>query len=247
MSSGEINGNAQFFGFVGFSQTSGQFASADVSAGFIKFNRSFPTTGITDQLVGAEDSCTVESIDLSGDDDLDIPGIDDIGIEFVSAGDAITVLSPAGSYVELTENTEFGFSFYVPTIEELPTPIPADLIVNIPGRVFPAFTNVAVPNVEPLVVTNDDGTNGSYTWVAGTNPNARISIEFSGMDSSNPGTSSTSVSCIAADDGEFSIPASVTSQLPAGYSVTYTDFSRSATSFFQAADAILMITNSSGE
>ncbi|MEE9321672.1 MAG: hypothetical protein V3U76_14600 [Granulosicoccus sp.] len=244
----EVSGNAQFVGIIDFSQNSGQFATAEISAGFIRFNRSFPTTGLTDELLGADESCSVETIDLSGADDIDeIPGFEDVGYELVSAGQVITVLSPAGSYVDLIENTEFGFNFYEPSVEDLPTPFPADLIINIPGKVFPKFENVAVPNVEPLVLTNGSGTDGNYSWTAGNNPDARISIDLTGIDPSNPGsTSLVTVSCIAKDDGQFSMPASVTNQLPTGSS-TFATIERIALKLVQSGNAILMISNSSGQ
>jgi len=233
--------NAQLLGIVSFSQTGGQPASSGITSIFYKISGGFPFANASSELQPAEDTCTVSTADSSDNDD--IPGSD--STEFVSAGEVITVSSPAGFYAELVEHTESGFSVYLPSVEELTTPFPADLTVDIPGNVFPAFANVAVPNVEPLVMTDSSEVNGSYNWVAGNNPDARVYILQVGFNSDS--TDTIGVHCIAIDDGEFSIPASISSQLPADVSGTTTYIYRSATTFLQSGNAILLVTNSSGE
>ena len=129
----------------------------------------------------------------------------DLSINFsellVSAGENITVSSPAGTFNSLATTSSIGPPVYSEQTNIF-TLLPLGLTVDIPGEVFPAFANVAVPDVQPLtgVVVNSTGT--EVIWDAGSNPSALISIIIS-----DTGRSSI---CLTADDGQFSVPVSYT-------------------------------------
>jgi hypothetical protein len=239
--SGNVSGNFQFFGIVNFILSGSQPAYAGIGASFSKFDRSVPVTGFTNELLPAEDTCVVETVDSTDDSDNDP---DDFQEEIISAGEIITVSSPAGTYAELQEKNKFGSIVYQPAVEVLPVPFPTGMVLDIPGDVFPAFANVAVPNVEPLVVTDNGGVNGNYTWTTGSDSNARIRIGFTSPDSTNS-DAETTVICIVIDDGQFSLPASVTSQLPSNSTTPDADLHRMAVNIIQSNKAYLLIINSS--
>lgn len=169
--------------------------------------------------------------------------------ELVSAGEVVTISSSAGTYVELQRETDLDSSYYSPSFEQLPLPFPANLVIDIPGDEFPAFASIAVPaNVEPLVARDIDGANATFSWVAGNNSDAKIVIELTsdpiGILSSDTVTE-TVVRCRVADDGKFSLPESIISQLPENFSLGFVDMQRQVLNVVQVGNVVLLVGNSS--
>ncbi len=182
-------------------------------------------------------------------DDLEIPDISDqIGeLTLLSAGDVITISSPAGSYTELSKQVFQGFIFYQ-SEDGLTGPLPSGLVVDIPGDDFPAFASVQVPDVEPVSLTSPTigqpvTADTVFTWQAGNNQNAYVTLSSSQF-TGNP-TSITSVDCTVTDDGSFSFPAATKTELGASFSGTGATISRSVSTFQQQGNAVLVVTRDS--
>lgn len=210
---GTVTGSGNLFGTVNMEVGN----DVEFDATFFAFEQAIPLAEIEADLRGSLDTCTVEVVDTSVPGDIDIPdNFNGVGFQTVSAGEVITISSPAGSYAELQRASAFGFTFYQQDEGAVLTPpVPEGLTLNIPGDVFPAVSNLAYPTVQPLVITGPAAfepitANTTFTWVAGSNPNAAVII------SAFAGTSS--LDCIVADDGSFTIPAATQAQLGAGFS-----------------------------
>ena len=248
-SSGDtISGNVQFLGFVSIDE--------DVSANEVNATGSFIryTSAIAGNLFEPVytpqlDSCTVQTIDASNSN-TDFPDINaNVVPEIVSAGEVIPLTSSAGSYIQLSRESVFGFLFYSPEPDTVPGPIPSQLTLDIPGDVFPAFANVNMPVVQPLITSSP--TQGqpitpttSFTWTAGSNSDAYIAISATTIDATG---ASTVVECEATDDGEFSFPAQTQTEMGASFTSTIADYVREVSTFQQQGNALLVLTATSGD
>lgn len=194
--------------------------TVEFSAGFNSFQQPLPQNLFQEEFGPARDTCEVTSVSLIPDGG--IPGFPDGipddpdnigGVMFttISAGEVLTVSSPAGSYAELQRSQQFGFTFYSIDEElELSAPAPGNLSISVPGDEFPAFTNVDFPVVEPLLVSAPGASeavtaNTSFRWTGSTNPNSLIDISASAL--SDDFMSLTFLDCEVVDDGSFEFPA----------------------------------------
>ena len=198
--------------------------------GFYSYGQVFAAALALDSYLPASDVCFVDD-----EDDGFIPSIEGVENDFVTltAGDALTVTSPAGTYASLALFSAFGISGYT-TDSELTGPAPSGLTIDIPGAQFPAFTNVPIPDVtilngvSPSVDSNVTATT-TFTWTAGSNPDSRILIDAGDL------------SCIALDDGNFSIPAATQAELGSGFNELSYDIQRLAIAFRQSGNALLLV------
>ena len=245
-STGATSGSISSFGTISFERASSEFSDSGITASFFALDQNLPLVDIEAAFTPTADTCQVSTTDFG---DFTIPTLDGapVDVTSLSAGEVLTVSSPAGTYVELQRDEGFGFIFYdVDT--DLPTPIPTELTVDIPGDEFPAFSNVAIPNVAPLTgVSPGFGqtltADTVFTWDAGNNENARIDITL--VDTSallDPSQELVSVSCLAIDDGSFQIPAQTAAQLPAGFSAGNSGLTRTAFSVLQNDNSLLIVT-----
>ena len=246
-STGATSGSISSFGTISFERASSEFSDSDITASFFALDQNLPLVDIEAAFTPSSDTCQVSTTDFG---DFTIPTLDGAPVDVMSlsAGEVLTVSSPAGTYVELQRDEGFGFIFYgVDT--ELPTPIPSELTVDIPGDEFPAFSNVAIPDVAPLTGVSPGFEQQTltadtvFTWDAGNNENARIDITL--VDTSallDPSQELVSVSCLAIDDGSFQIPAQTAAQLPAGFSAGNSGLTRTAFSVLQNDNSLLIVT-----
>jgi len=182
-------------------------------------------------------------------DRMDLPGM--LGdIEFLDAGETITLSSPAGTWLTVLKRETFGFPVY--GIDEdvpFPAPVPDGLTVDIPGADFPAFANVSVVDVAPLTGVVTAGTDVTadtvYRWDAGADPRTRIEISASSSTflTLGSGGSIVSLDCLVADDGEFSLSAATRAELGTDFSGD-ASLTRLGITVVQDGDAILMVSNS---
>jgi hypothetical protein len=256
---GTTGGNVSLWGTVSVDQDSG--GSVDLSGAFIRGNLDLPSADIIEAYQPELDTCEFTADVLDATDPLDeLPDLGiDFSVEFVSAGEVITFNSPAGTFAELQRETtpaqSIGgvslpaFTVYsIPESTELTGQVPANLSFDIPGDVFPAFANVSVPAVAPLEVQSPAGTDAvtastTFTWTAGSNPDAYIEISVSALDFATLAFSS--LDCTATDDGSFTIPAAVQTQMGSEFSATGATLSRTALSVEQEGGALLFVDNMS--
>lgn len=230
-------GNVAFMGTVTL-EKGGQFATA----GFQSTNQAVSAQQVQNGIVASVDSCVVS--DSTAATDPSQPG----GIEFnpVSAGDVITLTSPAGSYAEIVKSEANGFIFYsVAGDGSLPGPVPSGTVLDIPGDVFPAFPNVAVPDIAELTnVASSTGNtltaNSTVTWDAASSEGSFMNLSAAYTP---PGTeNSISVFCTVADDGSFSFPADTAAQMGNDFESLNFNLSRSGSTVVQSGNALLTVT-----
>lgn len=246
-----IQGNVQLVGFVDIDDQSIS-ATTDATAGFIRFDSALTAPTLQDSLEDELlDQCDISvSGILDGDDSLEDL---DLGFPFttVSAGETISLSSAAGTYGELQRGTVFGFTAYGSDVD-LVYPAPSPLTINIPGDVFPAFSNVAVsapPPVSGFNVGAIDNFNAEteFSWEAVNTGDTTISINFSQFNINT--FQFVSVDCTVTDNGSFSFPASTVAELNdnlgAGWSATGISVSRETLLVEQQGSAVLVVTRTS--
>jgi len=178
------------------------------------------------------DVCIVDS---PADDDEAFDLDFDLDVNFgtsISAGETLIVTSPAGTYTTLIRQSftnpidASSFLIYAPEQGELNGTPPSALVVDIPGDVFPAFANTAIPDIPPALTDFSPAVGApapldtTYTWTPSGVASARVSLEIDG------GAEQPSVECYLADDGSFALPADIVAQLAGVLSPTVDDVYR---------------------
>lgn len=210
-------------------------SAVTMDAVFFSTNQQVPQAALDSGFRSQPDTCDVYTVD-----NQPTPGnLDANQLTTVSAGEVITVSSPAGSYLELAGEELFGRTFYEQAENvTLAAPAPSGLTVSLPGDAFPAFTNVAIPAVEPLQMTTPSDGNDqidadtTFTWTAGSDANAYINI--------STGTEDTFIDCYAVDDGSFNFTENARTAL-AG-TTQFATISRESHTFQRQGNAIFSIT-----
>ena len=249
---GTISGDVTQWGVVDVSVESSE-NEIDVSAGFFQFNANVPGNVLGQSFNPPLDTCEVTQTEPVEPGEFEIPDIEGITAQIttISAGETIQLTSSAGTFAELQRETISGFTFYRPTVDSIAGPIPGDLILDIPGDVFPMFANVAIPNVGGFVLTEPASgvpvtPASAFAWNAGTDPNSFVSIEAVSLDIST-GTSLI-VDCVVADDGAFAFPAATQAEMGAGFVSSFgVDAEREAVIILQQAGAVLVVVSASGD
>ncbi|MBX2823584.1 MAG: hypothetical protein KTR33_02570, partial [Gammaproteobacteria bacterium] len=156
----------------------------------------------------AVDSCRL-SITPTIPTDVGVIGFPEAQFTLVSAGENFTLTSDAGTYATVNySDSRFDIA---------PYPAPDRLVLDITGDVFPAFSNVDIPEVARVTNfspgRNDTITAGStITW----DPTAIAddTIYFSLFDIFAT-DKVVNLLCRMEDDGEFNLPASTQAELNA--------------------------------
>ena len=204
-----------FIGTVGFNDD-------DVFGSFLSFPTPIPVPTLAEatDFFPDVDTCEVVTFDPDTFDpnDTDPDDTETFESTSVSAGEVLTVISPAGTFAELIriqsdDEIDYELADGIP----LPGPVPTGTVLNIPGDVFPAFTDVAIPSAPnlanfspsslPISVTDE------FTWVTptGTLPTS-VFLAITG-DFTLANNSFSSVSCSLVDDGSFTLPADIQAEL----------------------------------
>ncbi len=166
----------------------------------------------------------------------------------LSAGNTLQFSEPVGGlFAEINKQTILGFTTYIYDDNNgnnpLLGPIPDDLSISIPGDQFASFSNVSVPNIEPLTsaspaifapVTVDT----DFTWDAPLSDSSFIEISFISFGANN-----LYIECLVVDDGLFSFSQSTKDELSgAGFTQTFgVDFVRKEVNFVKQGDDYLVI------
>lgn len=194
---------------------------------------------------GERDVCTFDS--GGGDGGGGIPGIatlpapGDAGATFLSAGETIVATGPGGTFATLARTALPGFVAYALDDGVDLGPIPSGLVLDVPGDAFPAFAAVRVPDAPPLanVSPAEPGaaTAGTtFGWDAGADPAARVVVDLTVLGTDPE----VSIACVALDDGEFRLPASILARVPADRPVA-AGLSRVAVQALREGDAVLLV------
>lgn len=222
-------------------------------ASFVGFETAIQESFVQTALTDALDSCEVTTSDA--DDFFDpsdiVPGIDpeDIGaFTSLSAGDVLTMTSDAGSYTELAKQSQFGLTLYGILGESLPGAAPDNLILDIPGDEFPAYSNVALPNVPAINLTApaslaDLTLTSTFTWNGSNDPENVVMIDIYSFDLET--FQSTEISCMVTDDGSFALPAGLEAQIGEDFFPDSLDVTRATFDFVPNNDALLIIARDS--
>lgn len=200
-----------------------------------------------------EDTCEVSFVN---DDNI----VEPASGSSLNAGEVLTLSSPAGTFADIQSMTFGETQLYVGP-ENLSAPVPSGLVLDIPGAEFPSFSDISVPNVEPFVLTS--GLVGSFedrisvaseiTWEPGTDPEARIRFYYiaTEVESSLAGVEEVreiDLDCVLLDDGSFTLDTAMQAQITdAGFDTIGVNIGRSVSRTVQQDDAMLIITNRSGD
>ena len=217
---GDNDGNVSLVGTIGFNDD-------DVFGTFISLPTPIPVPTVTTatDLFPDLDTCEVTTFDpdtFFGPDDPD-PDPDDTDTPepesiSVSAGEVLTVISPAGTFAELIRfQSGDDIDYELADGASLPGPVPAGTVVNIPGDVFPAFTGVAVPAASDLANFSPSSlpisVSDEFSWVP---PSGSVTtfVFLSITGNFSPVNNSfTTVTCTLIDDGSFTFPADIQAEL----------------------------------
>ena len=207
---------------------------------------------VLDNFLAATDSCEVTTVDLSAFDPsvfLDNPDllIPDLESASISAGEILTVLSPAGTFVELNRvsfDNEIAYELEENSL--LPGSIPANAVVNIPGDVFPAFNDVAILAVEEIAnftpSTGPIPATATFTWTP-TSASAQSFMTLGLVtDFSMINDSFSSVTCSIVDDGSFTLPTDIQAQLGADFQAGNLAVSRTSVNTVISGNAAVIVT-----
>jgi hypothetical protein len=246
-------------GFLVVSETDDEAAATVTvtgSGGFWESDPALEDAFLADPWSQVVDTCDVfDSGDLPDDPFDGFPVPDTIDITFVDAGTPVTISATGDpTYLELERTTvEFGgetSTFYASTDDaSQPGPLAAGLAASIPGGDFPAVASAAFPSVDAfaLAAPADPGasdavsTTTEFTWTPGTGDGARIvTIEVVSFDLDSLTT--TTVSCYAEDDGSFTFPAAVQTELGAGFTGSVASAARESVVVQDVGDAVLLLT-----
>lgn len=235
-----VSGQVTNVGVVLISQEPDDPEDGTVIGTFFRTNLPLPAGQIASQFVPPLDTC---QISRSDDTDTVVPGMGapDFDFTLLNAGDVLVLSSPAGTWLTLPRSEQFGFIIYMPENEGLPLPVPSNLVLDVPGADFPAFSNVAVPDVTPLTGVVTDGSS-TFRWNAGAgDPSVFVTIDvidFTG------GANFTSVNCFARDDGEFTLPADIQAELGADFS-GFPELDRVGANLVQQGNSLLFVSSTS--
>ena len=214
---GENDGNVSFIGTVGFNDD-------DAFGSFISLATPIPVPTLMEatDFFQDMDACEVSTIDPStfdpDDTDPDVTDTDDLESIQVSAGEVLTVISPAGTFAELVRfQSDDEIDYELADGAPLPGPVPTGTVVNIPGDVFPAFTGVAIPaaanlaNLSPSSLPISVSDEFTWTPTSGTIPTFVFLVISGNFSLAN--NSITNVTCTLIDDGSFTLPADIQAEL----------------------------------
>ncbi len=217
-------------------------AAGDVTLGafFFTMNVQVPV-GQVQQTLRASNTCTVTESDAAPDP---VPQIDSVNFRNIGAGDSLPFFTPAGPYVSLPRQEMFGFITNT-VADAIAGGVPGGLAFNIPGAEYPPFSNIPVPNVEPLIWTSPAAgesvtNNTQLVWVPGSNPDAVIHFSASSIDFLNPLSGSKTVRCDLSDTGSWTFKPATKAAMGDNFMANGAVFkSRDVTEFHQNGNALL--------
>jgi len=174
--------------------------------------------------------------------DAGVIGFPEQQFMLASAGQTMTLTSPAGTYASI--------DFSADRFDIAPYPLPTDLTVDLPGAEFPAFSNVDVPELnlptDFLASTGRELTNDTvFSWTPGASEDSTLFLRV--VDFAADGKY-VELFCRFADTGSFTLPQTIrdalTSELGADYSLSDPSLERIAYNIVTEGNALLVVTRS---
>lgn len=160
----------------------------------------------------------------------------------VSAGDTFTLTGTAGTYTTIVRAED---RFEVGTY-----PMPTPLSLDVPGAEFPAFSDVAIPDVE-IVQNFQPGRNEllsastTISWTPTGIENHTINLITVDIPAS---AKVVQLRCHVADDGSFALPDNIVSALDAdlgsGWELEGMKQDKHTAALFISGDALLVVSKS---
>ncbi len=218
-------GEITHYGAVTVADDAGQ--ASDLVGSFYRLASGVSAEFMTDMLAGNTAMCQVQDdgvIDFEEISVVYVPSVPGINATAVSAGEALVLSGPDGTYATLEEQPAGGFLFYdLPSMSMLMDgPVPTGLLLDVPGSAeIPAIVEAAVPEVTTLANAEFGGENtvsssSTFTWDASDDPGAMIRI-FTSTAGGFFLEDGVTVSCVAPDTGSFTFPADVRRDLGADF------------------------------
>ena len=250
----EASGSVTQFGIITADRITSD-NTLEISAGFYGIPQPIPLEQALQSLGMAPDTCEVSTIDLddleSEDNDFAIPGFfEGIGnVASLSAGEVLTLTSTVGSVGELVQMEVDGSVVYE-FDDDFPVSLPEVLTIDIPGDQFPAFANVTLPALSPLVLNSPAAGQAitpttQFDWQPSGESDAVISISATTFFLGSAGLSSiSSVVCTVTDDGSFSFPSATQVELGDEFSSVTYGVTRDVFSVVEQGSAILIVNGS---
>lgn len=185
-------------------------AQTTLDAVFCALVRPASAGAIDEQFLTAADVCTVTN-DGSADSNaiVDLTCSDVLPAQTISAGDNLLMSSSAGSYADLSRQTN-GDTISYTTGSTLPRP-PNSLALNIPGDTFPQFSSVEIPDLEDLEISSPAvgetlRSDTALRWNAASDRStSRVLLTAVDAD--------VSVTCSLVDDGRFNFSSATQAEL----------------------------------
>lgn len=235
----EPDSSGQLLNFVGIIGANNEENLTMMTGSLLQLDSPVTAASVKQEVLPEADICTVtrygDSLE-SNDGPLLLAGST---TEFASGGEVITVTSPAGSYAEL-QKIDGDVNYISET--DLTAPAPDSLTINIPGDVFPAFSNAAIPDSQPLIMTTGNGSrvtpSTTFSWTAGSAQSGSVRIEaeyYEGAETNQ----TVELSCQVVDDGSFSLPTDIQQQMGNEFSSESYTAVRNTYNIYQAGNAVL--------
>ncbi len=165
----------------------------------------------------------------------------------ISAGESVTLSNSSGTYALLERQIVEGTGLIYKSNTTLSENIPSNLVLNVPGEVFPGFDNIAVsgvPAVQVVAPTQAQRvtTDTAFRWNANSDPLSVFEI-YAGVTA--PETNQvTFVGCSLVDDGQFSFDAAIRAELGEDFSADWFSALRVVYDVEESDGALLFIANS---
>jgi len=243
--------DATHIGFVNF-ETREQFGintapptfEGIIDGGFFKLNFGF-NPAILEDRTPAPETCTVRS-DNFINESLEIFR----SVQSVSAGDALVVSSPSGTFATIPVQTDDSGASYDSQPNENPIelpPLPDGLTLDISGAEFPAFANVSIPDLGRVInfdYPSDDiddsifSATTPFTWTPAGTPNSVIVMS---AEAQTGETETTFFTCIVADDGSFTFPTTLTDEIGMFERAQFNDVTNQVTTILKSGTAVLNV------
>lgn len=177
------------------------------------------------------DSC------ILNDEDED-DGLTDNSVD-ISAGETIIISGNGGTVSTLTRESFGGLISYLSP--QISGSLPAGLVADIPGDVFPAFSGISFPAVQTVQLNSPTidtifTASDQINWTPGNTSSSAVLID---IEFENQFGETSSVECEVRDDGNFSLPSSIVDRIGADLEATEFDFVRTVFNFTQSGNALL--------
>lgn len=137
--------------------------------------------------------------------------------QLVSAGDSLRLSSRDGVWTELVAQPGIDAPVYATELRSIREAWPDDVVLDIPGAEFPEMPTTALNLLAPLVVNAPTANrnlpeDGRLLWVASEDARDQIELDFRRESPGGTTAGRSTLRCIVADDGEFTLPQNLQQQ-----------------------------------